>query len=284
MTFRNLPPETVASSNSIPLRELWEQFDIFFARKKTVELEENRLEKICLKCKSVSFVESTDCVSNEIVCTHCGEVQFGSFEENVSCVRSQGRTLYDPLERFRFWIELAQGNGKIPPALLKICDSFSCLSDLKSFLLLKQNRKYRKYYGCILKKWEPDLVQPLSSEEKQGLEINFNHLLRIHKNENKRNSKTGRKKSLPHYTFLIEIFLRKIGRDDLALNFLPMKCKKIYNSYIELINTVFTYFLAFSCFFLHMYGTIDNRWEYEEQCLMLFFRFFLREFFSFERV
>jgi hypothetical protein len=226
--------------------ELWKDFEKFFRHVKfdeTVDVKENRLKHTCVKCKkSDDFVESADCVINEIVCVKCGETQFGGFDENVGSVRSQGRTMYDPVERFRFWIELAEGKGKIPPSLLKVCDNFTSISELKAFLQQKQNRKYRKFYGSILKNWDPDLIKELSSEEKQSLEINFHHLLRIHKNENKRNKKTGRKKSLPHYTFLIEIFLQKIGRADLALNFLPMKCKKIRQEYEMLINELFSYF------------------------------------------
>ena len=187
----------------------------------------------CEECGHSEFVETPDKSNYEKTCTHCGCVCYGDlyFQTSFKTVRQQGRTIYDPLERFRYWIQLAEGNGKLPKQLVKLIEPIQSNTELKSFLFLKQNRKYRKYYATILKSWEEDLVQPLSSCERESLELNFNHVLRIHKFARERNAQTGRKKSMPHYTFLIEVFLKKIGRDDLASNFLPMKCSRIRKEY-----------------------------------------------------
>jgi hypothetical protein len=230
-------------------QELWNLRDqaLRLCTNKKVEKEVCVFESLevkpeCEECGKNEFVETPDYTNYEKVCTHCGCVSFGDlyYQTQFRSVRQQGRTIYDPLERFRYWIQLAEGNGKLPKPLLKSIENIQSNTELKQFLFMKQNRKYRKYYASILKMWEEDLVLPLSNCEKESLELNFNHLLRTHKFSRERNAVTGRKKSMPHYTFLIEIFLRKIGRDDLASNFLPMKCSKIRKEYEQKILESFS--------------------------------------------
>ena len=195
---------------------------------------------VCAKCQHTEFSDTIDCESNWKVCTKCGEIQFGS--ANLPCMikmRTYGKTIYDPCERFRYWIELARGHAKLPKELVKKIEHIHSLTDLKQFLNQKQNRKYRKFYPSILKQLDEDLVEDLSNTEIESLLLNFTHVLSIHAKNRKKNEKTGRKKSLPHYIFLITRFLEKIGRDDLASNFLPMKCEKIKKDYEELINSLF---------------------------------------------
>jgi hypothetical protein len=191
----------------------------------------------CEKCNSKEFTESNE--TGYIVCIECGNIQNGTVELSVSKARQYGKTVYDPTERFRYWVELAQGNVKLPIPLYKEVEKFNTNTELREFLMRKENRKYRKFYGCIMKKWDPELLQPLSNTEIESLYVNFNHLLSNHARSRKKNEKTGRKKSLPHYIFLITLFLNKIGREDLACNFLPMRCSKVKRDYEKIINEIF---------------------------------------------
>lgn len=195
----------------------------------------------CLSCLKDDFAETCDKEINYVSCTNCGNVQSGTIAPNIMSVcREHGKTVYDPCERFRYWIDLAQGITKNFPKALKIkAKDFHTNTELKNYLMKKENRKYRKYYGTILREWDPDLVQPLSNTEIESLLLNFMHLQSYHSRNRGKNPKTGRKKSLPHYIFLITTFLNKIGREDLASNFLPMKCVKIQKEYEEIINHLF---------------------------------------------
>lgn len=224
--------------------DILEQFRLAdLARGKENEVNSNCYDAetlSCEKCGSEKFDEHTDRVTCSKVCTQCGNIQFGeAYAPSLFNLRIHGKTVYDPCERFRYWIDLSQGKVKLPPDLIEKLEKISTLSDLKHFLSLKQNRKYRKFYGCILKSWDEDLIENLNNTEIESLLLNFTHLLQFHSKQRGKNPKTGRKKSLPHYVFLITTFLKKIGRDDLASNFFPMRCKKIEKEYEEIINHLF---------------------------------------------
>lgn len=198
------------------------------------------LENICKQCGNKTFEDTLDYENDFISCVKCGNVQFGELNPiDITTVRQYGKTVYDPCERFMYWVQLAQGDGKITNELRKKVDSLSTLSELKTFMMQKENRKHRKFYPTILKEWDEEFVPPLSNTEIDSLRVNFMHLLRHHSKNRGKNPKTGRKKSLPHYIFLITTFLNKIGREDLASNFLPMKCIKIQKEYEGIINHLF---------------------------------------------
>lgn len=225
--------------------EVCELFALMDKSKNTYECKVPRkhsYENICEKCKSTSFCVTPDYEDDYVTCTKCGNVQGGYISPNIITIcREHGKTVYDPCERFKYWIDLAQGITKnFPKELQKKIHDFKNNTELKEFLMFKKNRKYRKFYGVIMRMWDENLVEPLSNTEIESLIVNFMHLQSYHSRNRSKNPKTGRKKSLPHYIFLITTFLNKIGREDLASNFLPMKCVKIKKEYEEIINHLFS--------------------------------------------
>lgn len=219
------------------LEEIWNIFDAL-RNKQTPSLENKYDPALCEFCNETSeFAETSDRENRMIVCTKCGYVQSGTKCTPLQELHTLGKTRYDPMERFEYWINLAEGQAKIPKKLQVEIDKISTLSELKAFLQIKKNRIYRKYYASILRQWDDLFIVPLTNVQKESLRLNFAHINRTHDRSVQENTK--RKKSLPHYTFLIAFLLKKIQRDDLAEHFFALRCPSIEKKYIKKMSELF---------------------------------------------
>lgn len=206
-----------------------------------VNVDNLLISRKCDVCYQTNFVETLDCETFHESCTNCGNIQFVPTYVNLSKLKEHGRTAYDPMTRFEFWIKLANGDAKLPKQLKDFVDKCNSNTQLKEFLNKKENRIHRKYYGCVLKQWEPELVPSLSSHEIECLKNGFSHIRSsfkyIYKSE--ANVKIQRKKSLPHYVYIITFLLNYIQRQDLASNFFLLRCKSIEEKYASYFKEMF---------------------------------------------
>jgi hypothetical protein len=218
--------------------ELWNDFDLCKRLLQDKPAETLFNPNVCSHCTlEVDFDETADYENRVVVCPKCATIQTGSLQTPLHALHTYGKTRYNPMERFEYWIDLAEGRGKIPKKLKHKLDTLCTLSELKAFMEKKENRVYRKFYATILREWDDLFITPLSSTEKESLRLNFAHINRNHDRSVQQTTK--RKKSLPHYTYLISFLLKKIQRDDLAEHFFSMRCTAISKRYMNKLAELF---------------------------------------------